>query len=74
MAPNFSIMGSRRVKFLLDLQAECPTRSGVESRPGLRDSFLTPLLELRPQDPLTIKDQGGKDEETQHVASGVDQK
>lgn len=59
---------------MLHLQAECPTRSGVESRPGLRDSFLTLLLDLGPHDPLTMKDQGGKDEEAQHVASGVDHK
>lgn len=53
-----------RVKFLLDSQAECPTHTGVESRPRLRDSFLTlllkpPSLELRPHDLLTMKDQGG---------------
>lgn len=67
MAPTFLIMGPRRIKFLLDSKAECPTLSGAESRSGLRDNFLTLLLkslslELRPHDPLTIKDQGGKDQ------------
>ena len=70
-------MDPRRVKLLLDSQAECPTHPEVKSKPGLRDSFLmlllkSPSLELWPQDPLTIKDQGGEDQKTQHVACRVD--
>lgn len=67
-ALTLPLMGSRKVKFLLDSQ-NAPSRSGIENRPGLRIAFNLPvqillLLELRPNDPLTIKDQGGEHQET----------
>lgn len=46
--PTFSIMGSRRIKFLLDSQTGSPSHPGIESRPGLKESFPTLLLNLPP--------------------------
>ena len=68
-------MGSRKVKILLDAQAESRSCSGMVGRPpGLRESFPTLLLGpppsgTQPDGPLTIKDQGGHHQQAQHVAS-----
>lgn len=78
MALIFPFVCSRKVKVLLDSQAERPTLLWVrqlalaEGRLSHPQNQIPLAVELRSNDPLTIKDQGGEHQEAQHVASRAD--